>query len=34
VTCSNCGELSGDHCPNCGACPINECPAWCEEPED
>lgn len=29
-----CGRPASAHCPDCGACPHNECPYWCAANDD
>lgn len=34
VQCRHCHQPGCAHCPDCGACPGQECPYWCEPDED
>lgn len=31
--CRHCDEPLSAHCPDCSACPTNDCPDWCEPEE-
>ena len=33
ANCRHCRRPARDHCPDCSACPDQECPYWCE-PQD
>lgn len=30
LTCRNCWQTAKQHCRDCGACPEQDCPSWCE----
>jgi hypothetical protein len=34
VLCRYCGEAKHLHCADCGVCPGNECPMWCEPADE